>query len=89
METVGATLLAVLAFASPAAADAAFDPAVNYAGPTRAQSVATADFNGDGDVDLAVDSGSRPNDVLIRLGNGDGTFAAGTTVATGSTTATV
>jgi hypothetical protein len=38
--------------------------------------IVTADFNGDGNLDLAVayDSGEGPSDVVIFLGNGDGTF---------------
>jgi len=51
------------------------------------QSVAVADFNGDGKPDLAVPvySMSTPlSDVTLLLGNGDGTFTAGPTVpATG------
>jgi hypothetical protein len=43
------------------------------------------DFNGDGKLDLAgADSGSDPVvTVFLQLGNGDGTFQAPTTVATG------
>jgi hypothetical protein len=45
--------------------------------------VVTADFNGDGKLDLAVtDSGG--NAVIILLGNGDGTFGAPTTIPGGS-----
>jgi FG-GAP-like repeat/Putative Ig domain len=45
--------------------------------------IATADFNGDGKLDLAVtDSGS--NTVMILLGNGDGTFGTPTTISVGN-----
>jgi hypothetical protein len=65
------------------AEDLHFAPAVNYAadtdtdafaGGTDPQSIATADFNGDGKVDLAVANGVT---VGILLGNGNGTFKAG------------
>ena len=45
-------------------------------------SVAVADFNGDGFLDLAVVN-SGDNTVSILLGNGDGTFKTQTTYATG------
>ena len=48
-------------------------------GPT---SVAAADFNGDGKLDLAV-ANSGSNNVTILLGNGDGTFTAAASPATG------
>jgi hypothetical protein len=43
--------------------------------------LAAADFNGDGNLDLAVEGNDK---VSILLGNGDGTFAAATTFSTGS-----
>jgi hypothetical protein len=45
--------------------------------------IVTADFNGDGKLDLAV-TDSVGNAVLILLGNGDGTFGTPTTIAVGS-----
>ena len=44
--------------------------------------VAVGDFNGDGNVDIAV-TDSTNNNVIILLGNGDGTFKAPVTFSTG------
>jgi hypothetical protein len=49
------------------------------AGPS---SIAAADFNGDGKLDLAV-ANSGSNNVTILLGTGDGTFTAAASPATG------
>jgi hypothetical protein len=55
--------------------DGTFKPAVYYAAGASPASVVAADFNGDGNLDLAVaDSASSSNNVAILLGNGDGTF---------------
>jgi len=45
--------------------------------------LATGDFNGDGKLDLAVANGST-HSIQIMLGNGDGTFTAGTSFSVGS-----
>ena len=45
--------------------------------------ILTADFNGDGKLDLAV-TDSVGNAVIILLGNGDGTFGAPTTIPVGN-----
>ncbi|MFN7997345.1 MAG: choice-of-anchor D domain-containing protein [Bryobacteraceae bacterium] len=47
------------------------------------QGVATADFNGDGNLDIAV-ANSAANTVSVLLGNGDGTFSANVDYLTGS-----
>jgi hypothetical protein len=47
-------------------------------------SVAVADFNGDGKTDLAI-ANAGSNTVTVLLGNGDGTFAAPLSPATGAT----
>jgi hypothetical protein len=53
-----------------------FEPAVNYPAGEQPVSVVAADFNRDGNLDLAV-ANSLSNYVSILLGNGDGTFRAG------------
>lgn len=45
--------------------------------------IVTADFNGDGKLDLAV-TDSAGNAAIILLGNGDGTFGAPTTIPVGN-----
>jgi hypothetical protein len=50
---------------------------------TTPQGITTADFNGDGKLDLAV-ANSGSNTVSILLGNGDGTFTTKSTPAAGS-----
>jgi hypothetical protein len=51
--------------------DGTFQPAVKYAVAPGLVSLALGDFNGDGNADVAVISGSA---VSVLLGNGDGTF---------------
>jgi hypothetical protein len=50
-------------------------------GTNNVAGLATGDFNGDGNVDLAV-TDSATNQVIIVTGNGDGTFTAGATYTT-------
>jgi hypothetical protein len=52
---------------------------------TSPQGVAVADFNGDGNLDLATAiSGFGNNGVAVQLGNGDGTFQSAVSYATGN-----
>lgn len=59
-----------------------FSPAVSYPVGLSPEAVVTADFNGDGRLDLAVANLSS-NTVSILLGNADGTFQPAQTYATG------
>jgi hypothetical protein len=57
--------------------DGTFREGLRYGAGPGAQSIATADFNGDGKIDLAVGDTNNTTDVgyvSILLGNGDGTF---------------
>jgi hypothetical protein len=58
-----------------------FLPAVNYltGGPTNKE-LLLADFNGDGNLDVAVSQGTT---VTILLGNGNGTFSTGQSIQAG------
>src|SRR5262249_28306592 len=56
---------------------------VSYAAGTSPDAVVTADFNGDGRLDLAVANYSS-NTVSILLGNSDGSFQAAQNYATGA-----
>jgi len=55
--------------------DGTFDAAVNYTAGEGPLSVTTADFNGDGKLDVAV-ANDRSGSVSLLLGKGDGTFEA-------------
>lgn len=66
-----------------------FDPAVGYTtGYNNNNDVALADFNGDGTLDY-VSAGSGANSVSVMLGNGNGTFKAAVSYATGGVVADV
>lgn len=58
--------------------DGTFQPAVLSVGGASSTDVAAADFNGDGNMDLALAQGFDSG-VWIILGNGDGTFLPATT----------
>ena len=56
---------------------------INGDEPDELLAIVTADFNGDGNLDLAVLNGGS-NTLTILLGNGDGTFTAAASPATGN-----
>src|SRR5579871_1209033 len=62
-----------LAYMVTASSNAGFTPAPSPSATTGPGSIALADFNGDGQDDLAI-VGTNGNYVAILLGNGDGTF---------------
>lgn len=66
--------------------DGTFFPAAALPGNLTPASVATADFNGDGKTDLAAITANGDSRVLT--GNGDGTFAQGPAITTGSFSST-
>src|SRR6267378_3383416 len=64
--------------------DISFAPAINISsGGKQPNSVVTADFNGDGRVDVAV-TNRADNTVAVLLGNGDGSFQDPVTYVVGS-----
>ena len=83
--------LALLAFATislqllthNAKAQVTFAPAITFAVGTNPSSVISADFNGDGKMDLAI-ANHGSNNVSILLGNGTGSFGSATNFTTGS-----
>jgi hypothetical protein len=55
--------------------DGTFQPVVDYyAGGRQTYSIAVADLNGDGKLDVVVSNSSVSNTIGVLLGNGDGTF---------------
>lgn len=63
--------------------DGTFQFAADYPVGVLAVSVAIGDFNGDGQLDLAVVNQIRPNNVSVLLNKGDGTFQAAVNYLTG------
>jgi len=76
-----AVLLYMARFA--AAATVSFQPVVAYPVGLSPSAITSADFNGDGNRDLAVIN-SADGTVSVLLGNGDGTFQSPTTFAVDS-----
>jgi hypothetical protein len=70
-------------YTAAATACTTFSPATTVAAGARPFAVATADFNGDGILDLAV-ANRNSNNVSILLGSGTGTFGAATNFAAGT-----
>ncbi len=66
----------------PSAAAAVFAPAVNYSAGLYPNQAVAADFNGDGQLDVAV-ANQQSHTVSVLLGAGDGTFGAPTPSAAG------
>jgi hypothetical protein len=60
-----------------------FAPHVDYANGNVPVGITSGDFNGDGNIDLAVTNYSS-NQIAIYLGNGDGTFQAQVTYGVGT-----
>lgn len=69
--------------------DGTFRPVITYAAGNGAQAVAVADLNGDGKPDLVLanacmsEGSCSVGGVTVLLGNGNGTFGANTTYASG------
>jgi hypothetical protein len=56
--------------------DGTFQPQIEVSAGSNPEGLAIADFNGDGNVDLAIaDNQSNRRSINVLLGNGDGTFA--------------
>src|SRR5271156_5001398 len=58
-----------------------FLPQQTLATGTNPIAIASADFNGDGNLDLAVADTTSPGEITILLGNGNGTFFTGQSAA--------
>ncbi len=64
--------------------DGTFQPHVDYPTAAGPNSVAVGDFNGDGNLDLAIAAGGGGSEVSVLLGNGDGTFQTPTSYTVGT-----
>ena len=74
---------ALALLASSGHAQIVLGPATNYATPQRPSGVAAADFDGDGDIDLAV-TNQRDRSITIFVNTGSGAFVPGNLLSTGS-----
>jgi hypothetical protein len=79
-------LLFIFSFSSHVLFASAYAPPVLYPAGNGPNSIAIADFNVDGNIDIAV-SNALSNNVSILLGNGDGTFQPPVNYSVGSTPA--
>ncbi len=80
--------LGLLAAAERASAQLSFSAPSSLAVGSYPYSVTTADFNGDGEIDLAS-ANRNSNNLSVLLGNGDGSFAGATNFVAGSDPQTV
>src|ERR1700739_3340058 len=81
-------LILSIAFCLTSNAQLCFSPAVNYPTGTNPFSVCSADFNGDGKMDVALaDNGT--NKVSVLLNTGSGTFGTSTNYTVGNTPSSV
>lgn len=81
MMTISATTI----LAGAAGAQVSFESATPFATPSQPDGVAAADFNADGNLDLAVTT-DAPDKITLLMGNGLGGFAPGATILTGNGT---
>jgi alpha-tubulin suppressor-like RCC1 family protein len=79
----GTAQVAIILGTGTGAGPGAFAAPVNYAVGNSPNSIAVADFNGDGVADIAV-SCQFSNMVSVLLGNGDGTFGAAASFPVGT-----
>ena len=82
------TILATIALTSGSAAASSglFGAPVTYDSQSASHAAAIADVNGDGKNDLIITNavdGTEPNTVMVRLGNGNGTFGGPAFYGTG------
>src|SRR5438552_8282641 len=81
IQAVGSSLVLLVVLAVPSAhSSISFSNPITYPAGSNPTQVITADFNGDGKLDMAVlnpaISPGNTGSVAILLGNGDGTFQA-------------
>src|SRR5438874_11152742 len=76
MRSVRFVIVLIFAAAALRAQCPAFSTPLYYSTdvPAEPRAIATADFDGDGNADLAI-GGKQSNTVLLLFGNGDGTFS--------------